>query len=244
MEYKNHKIVEAVCAFRFDPSLNNWDITSYADYYNTIKDLGFQKKKEVKPIQLSFQLKPNEPPRNPQMVEGETQIVFNNEKEDKAILLGNNYISFHTINHYPGWEVFSAEFMAPFLERYFLIGYGKGLVSAQMIYVNKFDLLQNKKLSDYLTFVPEMEHFGDGDELSHLFQSAYKIAPNKNLQLKTILNVLPPGKTKTVILECNCMAHNTQSYEIGWAVLSTDAHDSAKNAFINIATNYFKELIK
>jgi len=179
----------------------------------------------------------------PQMVEGATQMVFKNEKEDQAILLGNNYISFHTINHYPGWEIFSDHFISIYLKKYFEIGYGKGLLSAQMIYINKFDLDKSKKLSDYLTFVPAMERFGEGDELSHLFQSAYKIAPNKNLQLKTILNVLNPDKIKTVILECNCIANNEIDHRISWMDLSRDAHDSAKNAFINIATQYFKDQI-
>jgi uncharacterized protein (TIGR04255 family) len=243
MEFKNHKIIEAVCAFRFNPSENNWDITSFADYYNAIKEMGFSKKQEIKPMQLSFQLKMNEPPPIPQMVEGETQIVFKNEKEDQAILLGNNYISFHTINHYPGWEIFSDNLIAIYLQKYFDIGYGKGLLSAQMIYINKFDVDKTKKLSDYLSFVPAMERFGEGDELSHLFQSAYKIAPNKNLQLKTILNVVNPDKTKTVILECNCIANNTSDRKISWMDLSRDAHDSAKNAFINIATQYFKDQI-
>lgn len=211
MEFKNHKIIEAVCAFRFNPPENNWDITSYAGY--------------------------------PQMVEGAIQMVIRNEKEDQAILLGNNYISFHTINHYPGWEIFSDHLISIYLQKYFEIGYGKGLLSAQMIYINKFDLDKSKKLSDYLTFVPAMEQFGEGDELSHLFQSAYKIAPNKNLQLKTILNVQNPDKIKTVILECNCIANNTNDNNISWMDLSRDAHDSAKNAFINITTQYFKDQI-
>lgn len=243
MEYKNHKIIEAVCAFRFNPPENNWDITSYADFYNSIKELGFTKKSEIKPLQLSFQIIMNEPPPVPQMLEGETKMVIKNEKENQAILLGNNYISFHTINYYPGWEIFSGEFISVFLKKYFEIGYGKGLLSAQMIYINKFDLDKTKRLSDYLTFVPALEHFGEGDELSHLFQSAYKIAPNKNLQLKTILNVRPPDKIKTVILECNCMATNTPDHKIPWLDLSKDAHDNAKKAFINIATPYFKDQI-
>lgn len=243
MEYKNHKIIEAVCAFRFNPSENNWDITSYADYYNVIKELGFVKKSEIKPFQLSFQVIRNEPPQVPQMVEGEIKMVFKNEKEDQAILLGNNYISFHTINYYPGWEVFSEKLISVFLNKYYEIGYGKGLLSAQMIYINKFELERTKELSDYLTFVPAMERFGEGDELSHLFQSAYKIAPNKSLQLKTILNVRIPDRIKTVILECNCIANNTQAHEISWIELSKDAHDYAKNAFISITTPYFKENI-
>ena len=243
MEYKNHKIIEAVCAFRFNPSKNSWDIMSYADYYNVIKNLGFTKKNEIKPVQFSFQIKPNEFPRNPQMIEGEPQIVFKNESENRAILLGNNYISFHTINHYPGWDIFSEELISIYLKKYFEIGYGKGLVSSQMIYINSFELEKDKKLSDYLTFVPDMEHFGKGNEISHLFQSAYQIAPNKRLQLKTILNVIPPERIKKVILECNCVANNDTNSTIPWMVLSKDAHDNAKNAFINIATQYFKDKI-
>jgi uncharacterized protein (TIGR04255 family) len=243
MEYKNHKITEAVCAFRFNPKDNHWDVTGYADYYNSIKDYGFLKKNEIKPVQLSFNVKPNEIPQNPQMTEGDLQMVFKNEDETRAILLGNNYISFHTINHYPGWEIFSEELISIFLNKYFEIGYGKSLLSAQMIYINNFTLDHNHKLSEYLTFVPDMEHFGEGDELSHLFQSAYEIAPNKKLQLKTILNVTNPEKIKNVVLECNCVAKNSTNYDIPWETLSKDAHDNAKNAFINISTDKFKTLI-
>jgi uncharacterized protein (TIGR04255 family) len=243
MEYKNHKITEAVCAFRFNPSFNNWDLTSFAEYYNVIKSLGFSKKSEKKPIQFSIQIKANEIPP-PQMIEGELQMVFKNEDESKAILLGNNYISFHTINHYPGWEIFSTELISVFLNKYFEIGYGKVLVSAQMIYINNFNLESDRHLSDYITFVPNMELFGVGDELSHLFQSAYDIAPNKRLQIKTILNVINPERIKKVLLECNCIANNTKENGISWQDLSKDAHDSAKNAFLKISTSYFKELIK
>lgn len=244
MEYKNHKITEAVCAFRFSPVNNNWDITSFAAFYNVIKNLGFHKKNEIKPVQLSFQIKPNEVPQNPQMTEGETQMVFKNEDEKQAILLGNNYISFHTINYYPGWEVFSNELISKFLNKYFEIGYGKDLMSAQMIYINNFELAPFKTLFDYLTFVPNMEHFGEGDELSHLFQSSYEIAPNKRLQLKTILNVVNPERIKKVVLECNCIANNPINHDITWEILSKDAHDNAKNAFLKITTDYFKEIIK
>ena len=242
MEYINHKITEAVCAFRFSPINNNWDITSFAAFYNVVKDFGFYKKNEIKPVQLSFQIKPNEIPQNPQLTEGETQMVFKIQDENQAILLGNNYISFHSINYYPGWDVFSNELISKYLNKYFEIGYGKDLQSAQMIFINDFELAPNKKLSDYLTFVPNMEHFGEGDELSHLFQSSYEIAPNKRLQLKTILNVVNPQKVKKVILECNCIANNFNS-EYSWSDLSNEAHHNAKNAFINITTDYFKELI-
>ena len=242
MEYKNHKITEAVCAFRFDPRSNDWDFTSSADYYSQIKTLGFIKKNEIKPIQLSFQFRANEAPNNAQMVEGETQIVFKNEDESRAILLGNNYISFHTLNHYPGWDSFLTDFISICLNRYFEIGYGKNIISVQMIFINNFELKNSAKLSEYLTFVPEMDKFGEGNELSHLFQSAYDIAPNKRLQLKTILNVVGESRLKKTLLECNCIASNSANFT--WEELSRDAHDSAKNAFINITTDHFKTIIK
>ncbi len=243
MEYKNHKITEAVSAFRFNPDVNTWDITSIAEYYNAIKDHGFKKKQEIQPVELSFQVGPNVAQRT-EMRRGESQMVFKKDEEDYAILVGNNYISFHTLNHYPGWEVFNETLISPFIKKYFDLKYGKGLTSAQMIYINNFEIGNDRKLSDYLTFVPDMEHFGDGDELSHMFQSAYDISPNKRLQLKTILNVTGPEKTKKVTLECNCIANNTVNNNIPWNKLSQEAHDSAKNAFIKIATEEFKKEIK
>jgi len=77
MEFKKHKITEAVCAFRFNPSVNPWDLTFLSEYYNLIKDDGFNKKKEVKPFQLSFEIKPNEDPKPPNLQQGEIQMVFN-----------------------------------------------------------------------------------------------------------------------------------------------------------------------
>ena len=243
MEYLHHKITEAVCAFRYNPDLNNWDLTKYAEFYNEIRNDGFEKKQEIRPLQLSFQLKPNELPAVQQMNQGEINMVYKNDDDSSAILLGNNYISFHTLNHYPGWEIFHSELISPYIAKYFEIGLGNGLISAQMIYINTFDINYGKNLSDYLNFIPRMENLGTGDELSHLFQSLYDISPNKKLQLKTILNVQPPEKTKKVVFECNCISSNSSTLDVAWETLAKDAHDAAKNAFIKNTTDYFRELI-
>lgn len=242
MEFTKHKITEAVCAFRFDPSINPWDLTFFSSYFNLIKSEGFEKKQEIKPFQLSFQVKPNEEPSQPNFQQGETQMVFKTNDERYAILMGNNYISFHTLNHYPGWDVFKPETIAKYIEKYFSLGLGKGLVNAQMIYINNFNLENNKSLSDYLSFVPNMKDFGEGEETSHFFQSNYKIAPNKNLSLKTVLNPEFPSGSKNVVLESNCLAENNKNQ--GWTDLADEAHDAARNAFIKISSDYFKKLIK
>jgi len=241
MEFTNHKITEAVCAFRFNPSQNPWDVTFFSGYYDLIKNDGFNKKQEIKPIQLNFEIKPNEQPQ-PNFQQGETQMVFKTDDEKYAILMGNNYVSFHTLNHYPGWDIFKPQTVDTFLKKYFSIGLGKDLLNVQMIYINNFDLESSRDLSDYLTFVPKMKDFGEGEETSHFFQSNYSIAPNKQLTLKTILNVIPPQKTKKVLLESNCIALNINQAE--WAKLADDAHDAARNAFVKISSDYFKTIIK
>lgn len=242
MEFTKHKITEAVCAFRFNPSQNPWDVTLFSGYYDLIKGEGFNKKQEIKPIQLNFQIKANEEPQPPNFQQGETQMVFKTDDEKYAILMGNNYISFHTLNHYPGWDIFKPKTVEICLNKYFSLGLGKGLQNVQMIYINNFDLESSKDLSDYLTFVPKMKDFGEGEETSHFFQSNYSIAPNKQLTLKTILNVVLPQKTKRVLLESNCIASNIQ--EKSWAELGDDAHDAARNAFVKISSDYFKSIIK
>jgi hypothetical protein len=89
-----------------------------------------------------------------------------------------------------------------------------------------------------------MKDFGEGEESSHFFQSNYTIAPNKQLSVKTVLNTgLLPKLNKRVILECNCIANNN-SNEVLWNTLADDAHSAARNAFIQISSDYFKSLIK
>lgn len=245
MEFKNHKLKEAVCAFRFAQTANvPWDSTYLGEYYNRIRGLGFSKKSQINPVSLKFEIKANaQTTQPPQLEHGDTQMVFKTEDEKYAILVGNNYISFHTLNHYPGWDVFCPEVIEKFINEYFSLGLGKGLESAQMIFINNFTLEKNKDLSDYLNFVPKMDAFGQGDELSHLFQSNYNISPNKKLSLKTIFNAKPKTE-KRVLLESNCIASNNEKGEINWNDLATDAHDSARNAFIKISTEYFKTLIR
>ena len=59
MEFINHKITESVCAFRFEIK-QNWDITQFGTFYDIIKEFGFIKKQEIKPVQLSFEIKVNQ----------------------------------------------------------------------------------------------------------------------------------------------------------------------------------------
>lgn len=241
MEFTKHKITEAVCAFRFQPSNNPWDVTYLSEYYNLIKSDGYVLKNEVKPVQLSFEIRGNIEPKS-NFSHGETQMVFKTNDQKHAILMGRNYISFHTLNHYSGWEIFKNT-IEKFYTKYTTLGLSENVLNAQMIYINNFELESNKDLSDYISFVPKMQQFGDGNEISHMFNSNYSIAPNKQLSIKTILNVASPRKAKRLILECNCVATRAEGVN-DWKSLADDAHSAARNAFIQISTDYFKNLIR
>jgi uncharacterized protein (TIGR04255 family) len=245
MEYKNHKITEAICAFRFSPDHSEWDILNLANYYKLIEPLGFEKKQEVKPFQVSFNIKANEVIPAPKMEEGETKMVFRNKEENRAILMGKNFISFHSINYYPGWDVFLPELIKPYLEEYFKLDVSKDIVSVQMLYINNFEINKEENLSDYLSVVPNMKELGEEtNELGHVFQSSFKIEPNLQLNLQTVLNVVPQNNTKKITLECNCIASNNIEHKYTWDMLANDAHEKAKKAFLTISTDKFKHKIQ
>jgi hypothetical protein len=223
MEFKNHKVSEAVCAFRFDNSLNNWNIGLFSQYYNAIKDDGFVEKQEQKPFEVSFEIRPNNIPAA-QYREGEMRMVFLNPKTNYAIILAGNYISFHAVGHYPGWKVFMPELIKPFLEKYFMLGLGKGLETVQML-------------------IPNLKDFGQGTEIAHFSQSNFTIEPNFQLFLKTTFNIEPQSSVKNVVLECSCYAYN-QNNQYGWVALADGAHLKATEAFKQIIQTKLANLIK
>jgi uncharacterized protein (TIGR04255 family) len=176
------------------------------------------------------------------MEKGETKMVFKNKAENYAILMGKNFISFHSINHYYGWDVFVPELIKPFLEKYFTLNVSKDIVSVQMLYVNNFEIKKEENLSDYLSVVPNMKELGEEtSELGHFFQSNFKIEPNLQLNLQTVLNT--QNNTKKVTLECNCVASNID-HKYTWEILANAAHDKAKQAFLTISKDKFKNIIK
>jgi uncharacterized protein (TIGR04255 family) len=239
MEYKKHKITEAVCAFNFQ---DEWDIVLLSEYSKKIEDLGFSKRQDIKPIQVNFQFQPGVIP-SPTVQEGGVSMVIKNQDETEAVLMSKNYISFHTLNHYPGWDVFFPKTITPLLKMYFELGLGKGVLNSLMLFVNNFEIQENENLSEYLNFVPNMNDFGKGtSEVGHFFQSNFKSEPNLNISLKTVFNANPIDKSKKVTLECSCTASN-ENEKHSWEQLAEAAHLNAKNAFIKITQDKFKKII-
>jgi uncharacterized protein (TIGR04255 family) len=229
---QKHRLAEVLCAFWFNPESNPWDSTYFGLYYEKLEKLGFTEKEEQKNIQFKLDIKSKETPAS-EVSEGESRMIFKNHSKSSAIILSNNYISFHKLNPYQSWEKLLSEIVYPGFEIYESIGLGKDIIQVQALYLNKYELLIDEKLSNYFKFLPSIDDFGIGFERNILFQSQYDLDPNLNMLIK-LNGGVDSGYKKEFFLECTCFAKKMQDSTLN--TLITQAHDQA-NLVFNKITN-------
>lgn len=234
MSKYNHQLQEVLCGFRFNSEKNSWDSTYFGKYYEVIQDIGYTEKQEQKGFEVKFDLKPDLNKKFPeaQYSEAEARMLFKNSSNNEAILMANNYISFHKLPPYENWEVMVKNQVEPGLERYKKIGLGNELNQVQMLYLNKYEFDEKEKLSDKFHFIPAIEDFGIGTEKTLQFQSQYDLETNLIVQIK--LNAhLTDKKSKVVFLECSCISHNIKSND-SWRDILKQVHDQNNLVFNKI----------
>ena len=126
MEFENHKITEAICAFRFDPKLNEWNIGIFSEFFNKIKEYGFVQSQEQETYASNVEID-SQQPLAPISRDEKLRMAFLNVEDKQAIILAKNYISFHTVEYYPGWEEFKPNLVDRYLRMYGESGLGKGI---------------------------------------------------------------------------------------------------------------------
>lgn len=226
MEFQNHKITEAVCAFNFDTNQEtSWNVGKFADFFKLIESHGFTKSEERRPTQIKFEFNSSTGGSQEQVL-GDLQMLYTDEAKGYAILMSKGFISVHTLHHYPGWEVFFP-MVQQFLQYFFGLGLGKKLSTASMLYINNFHIAVEENLSEYLRFVPDMREFAQGKELNHSFQSDFIIDDNTRLYLNTICQT---KADKAITLQCNCLTSNV-----------SDCFDAIQNSHFN-AVRAFKTI--
>ena len=139
MEFKNNKIIEALCAIRFTPSDKEWDMSYLLDYYQKVKDSGFIHKQEIRPFRVDFNITNPEKADPPVYSYDDVQMSFNNPTENYSIIVAKNYLSFHCLKSYPGWEIFLPE-TAKYLDKYRELGLNESVASVQLLYINDFEI--------------------------------------------------------------------------------------------------------
>lgn len=229
-----HNLTEVLCGFWFNPNVNVWDSTFFGKYYEKIQPLGYDVKEEQKGVQIKFAIKPEGGKSVPvsEMNEMDSRMVFKNPKNASAILMAANFISFHKLEPYKTWEALIAEQVNPGMETYQKLGLGKEVVQVQALYLNKYTLKASEKLSDYFSFVPSVQDFGNGFENSLVFQSQHELKPNLIQQIKLNAVLDAASNMKNVFLECSCIASAHDNYN--WEKLAQQAHDQNNLVFKSI----------
>ena len=232
MSTTNHQLAEVLCGFWFKSESNSWDSTCFGKYYDKIIGLGFTEKLEQKAVQIKMELKTNENAPTSEMTEGEIRMIFKNPSNNSAIILAGNYISFHKLSPYGSWNSLISDIVNPGLKAYREIGLGNDLIQVQSLYLNKYVLKPEDKLSEIFSFLPTTESFGIGFEHSLSFQSHYELSPNITVFLKLNCSTNPQMNEKIAMLECSSFARSMdKSIEVD---LISSAHDKTNHVFNNI----------
>ncbi|TYZ12711.1 TIGR04255 family protein [Hymenobacter lutimineralis] len=245
MEYQNHFLREALCAFRYDvaPDQAEPAVEYFHRFYTLLKERGFTAHQQ-QPFELSFQLenKPSGPEAvKSEVSKGQPSLVLRNESTGYAIIIGVGFLSFNCLKPYPGWSVFLDELVRPFMPLYRELGIRQTLRAVQMAYINEFELESGETAHDYLSHLLPLADLPDAQLAGHSSQSQFILPPNTTVTLQTRVTPGQLGPCSRVLLECNAAATIVESAD-EWT-LAGQAHAAARAAFTSVATPKYKSSI-
>ncbi|SRR5258708_6643725 len=221
----NQHLVEVLCAIRFDPNQNEWDSTFFGKYHELIKKRGFSEKREQKQVEFQVELKPVQSQSVLKEGQGQIKMVFSNPEEKSAIIMTDNFISFHKLAPYHTWGELIEKVALPSLTDYYSIGLGKSIIEVQCLYLNKYLLQREESLTNYFNFFPIIP---ESIETQVAFQGKYDLDLFNFVQLK--LNTTLNETGKDIFFECSSFS-NVSAEKEDFLALAQKAHDNANNAY-------------
>ena len=245
MEFQNHFLREALCAFRYDVDGEQAEpaVEYFHRFYTTLKQDGFTSH-ETQPFELTIRFTESGDPESikPEISKGHSSLVMRNETTGYAIVIGVGLVSFNCLKPYPGWGVFLSELVNRYLPAYTELGIRQKLRSAQMAYINDFELEDGEVAHDYLSHLPQLTQLAGSQDAGHAAQSNFLLPPTTTVTLQTRVMIGQPGTRSRVILECNATT-TPESDTADELKLATTAHAAARAAFMSVATPKYKSSI-
>ncbi len=244
MEFQNHYLREALCAFRYEVDAANAEpaLEYFHRFYTALKQDGFTSH-EQQPFELTIRVGNGSEAEaiTPELSKGHPSLVLCNEATGYAIIIGIGVVSFNCLKPYPGWEVFLAELVHRYLPVYKALNIKQELRAAQMAYINDFDLDADEVAHDYLLHLPQLAELAGAVGAGHASQSHFHLPPATTVTLQTNVLIGQPGTLDRVVLECNAIT--TAADAADELMLATTAHAAARAAFMSVASAKFKESI-
>lgn len=239
MSYSNKHLVEVNCSFQFKEETASWDSTYFGQFYEKIKDKGFNKREERKGVQITFNGQLASTGQSPVTTSQiEDQVVFRNEDSGQAIIIGKGKISFHYLKNYLGWTRFVNDFIIPYSDIYKSLGLGNGTRECSIVYLNRFIKDTTTDLSEYFTIISHINS-GFGKEV---VTSVQRVLSNNNNLLIAKLNSQIIGDMQNINLECGAVCINEQSMKGNdWASQANFTHEPILNFFETIINRKLKD---
>jgi len=148
-KYKNPPIIEALCEFRFEPSLP-WDLAIPGLVYEGVRD-DFPKRRQVRAFEtsVSASLEGVE-----QQVRTTDRIQFLREDERALIQVGPDLLAVNNLKPYPTWQEFLPLVQTGF-SAYCEATNPKGIRRIGLRYINRIEIPgPNIEMEDYFLFYP------------------------------------------------------------------------------------------
>jgi len=147
--YKNPPIVEALCEFRFEPSLP-WDLAIPGLVYERVRD-NFPKRRQVRALETSISAGHD---GVEQQVRTTDRMQFLREDEKALIQVGPDLLAVNHLRPYPTWQEF-LPLIQRGLDAYCKTAAPKGIRRIGLRYINRIEIPgQGIELEDYFEFRP------------------------------------------------------------------------------------------
>jgi len=240
--YKNNHLLEVNCGFHFTINNSVWDSTYFGQFYDKIKDSGFNEKIERKGIQVTIKEDKDSTKSRMASQEVEDQVIFKNSNKGLAVILAKDKISFHSLGKYTNWSNFSIDFIKPMFEIYSNLGLGNGNVICNVIYLNRFILDKDSKISQQLNFLNEIDNIGNAYEIDSNFQRVFK-KEDLTLLLRGNYKIDKNTTNKILNFECGSIIDVPQVTNESLLHIIDKAHLPIRELFENSITEQLKNTL-
>ena len=147
--YKNSPIIEALCEFRFEPSLP-WDLAIPGLVYERVRD-DFPKRRQVRAFETSVSASPE---GVEQQVRTTDRMQFLREDERVLIQVGPDLLAVNHLKPYPTWQEFLPLIQSGF-SAYREAANPEGIRRIGLRYINRIEIPgPSIEVEDYFSFYP------------------------------------------------------------------------------------------
>jgi len=148
-KYRNPPIIEALCEFRFEPSLP-WDLAIPGLVYEKVRD-SFPKRRQIRAFETSIS---TGPAGVEQQIRTTDRMQFLREDEKALIQVGPDLLAVNHLRPYPTWREFLPLIQKGF-DAYREAANPKGIRRIGLRYINRIEIPgQRIELEEYFEFRP------------------------------------------------------------------------------------------